>query len=275
MQRPVHHGRLARRVLRGLSAGSVALAQLLLCPPAAPAQTQTGDASIGARYVFTFPGIQGEIPVRIHQPAAGTDKTGPPPALYVLEIADDFVYASAVADFLAHCGRIPGLVVVGIDVDKISGPPQGMIAFLDKALIPFVEKTTGAGPRRVVFGHSGRSFAALYILLERPDLFEGYICPGLGLSWPLEEGRLDFTAMAEQRFAKATTLAKSFIFSLGDEDKFFAGIERFTAMLEAKAPADLRWKYLRLPGEDHESTKLETLYRGLTFVFPASPSTKK
>lgn len=275
MERAVRRGMFARKVLFALAALCVALAQFLIGPPAAPAQTKTGDVAIGTRYVFTFPDIQGEIPVRIHQPSAGTDKTGPPPTLYVLEIADDFVYASAVADFLAHCGRIPGLVVVGIDVDKISGPPQSMIAFLDKALIPFVEKTAGAGPRRIIFGHSGRSFAALFMLLERPDLFEGYICPGLGLSWPLEKGRLDFTAMAEARWARTKSLPKSLFFSLGDEDKFFAGIDRFTAMLKAKAPADLRWKYLQLPGENHESTKLKTLYQGLEFVFRSGPEAGK
>jgi len=248
----------------GLTLTGLALTLLLGVPAAA--QTKTGEVSIGTRYIFTFPGFQGEIPVRVHLPAARSETKDPPPALYVLEIADDFVYASAVADFLARCGRIPGLVVVGIDVDKLSGPPRGMIDFLDKELIPFVEKTAGAGPQRILFGHSGRSFAALFMLLERPDLFEGYICPGLGLTWPLEQGRMDFTALAEARWAKLESLPRSLIFSLGDEAKFYPGVERFTAMLEAKAPAGLRWKYLHLAGEDHESTKLLTLYQGLEFV---------
>jgi uncharacterized protein len=231
------------------------------------AQTPAGDVSIGTRYVFTSPALTGEVPVRIHRPAAQDPGAGKPPVLYVLEIADDFVYASATADFLARCGRIPGLVVVGVDVDKLTGPPQGMIDFLDKELVPFVERTAGAGPRRFLFGHSGRSFAALFILLNRPDLFEGYICAGLGLSWPLEPGRLDFPALATARFDKLASLPKTLVFTLGDEDKFYAGIERFLAVLKAKAPADLRWTYLHLPGEDHESTKLKTLYQGLEFIF--------
>jgi len=258
-----------RRIVRtragaGLALAAFVLASLMAMP--APAQTKMGDVSIGARYAFTMPGLQGEIPVRIHLPAARSEAKDLPPALYVLEIADDFVYASATADFLARCGHIPGLVVVGIDVDKLSGPPRGMIDFLDKELIPFVEKTAGAGPRRILFGHSGRSFAALFMLLERPDLFEGYICPGLGLTWPLEPGRMDFTALAEARWAKLESLPRSLVFSLGDEDKFYPGVERFMAMLESKAPAGLRWKYLHMAGEDHESTKLLTLYQGLEFI---------
>jgi hypothetical protein len=50
---------------------------------------------------------------------------------------------------------------------------------------------------------------------------------------------------------------------------FCAGIERFTAVLEAAAPAALRRAYLHMPGEDRISTKLKALYQGLRFVFAA------
>jgi hypothetical protein len=255
--------------LAGLGLAGFALVLAIGASPVYAAQSKEGEVSIGTKYIFTSAFVKGEIPVRIHLPAVPGKGGTPPPALFVLEIADDFPYASATADFLARCGRIPGLIVVGVDVDKLSGPPQGLIDFLDKELVPFVEKTAGAGPRRLLFGHSGRSFAALFILLTRPDLFEGYICPGLGLTWPLEPGRMDFAALADGRLAKLSTLPKTLVFSLGDEDKFFAGIERFSAVLKAKAPPDFRWTYLRMPGEDHESTKLKTLYQGLEFVFGA------
>jgi len=255
------------RSLSGLALPGLALILAVGTPPASEAQSRAGEVSIGTKYEFASAHLTGRIPVRIHLPADRGKGGTPPPVLYVLEIADDFIYASATADFLAHCGRIPGLVVVGIDVDKLSGPPQGMIDFLDKELIPFVERITGAGPRRILFGHSGRSFAALFMLLNRPGLFEGYICPGLGLTWPLEPGRIDFAAMAAERWAKLSTLPKTLVFSLGDEEKFFPGVDRFISVLKARAPSDFRWSYLRLPGEDHESTKLRTLYQGLEFIF--------
>jgi uncharacterized protein len=247
--------------------GAFALVLAVAAPQIGAAQTGAGEVSIGTRYIFTSQFLPGEIPVRIHLPAVKDAKGAPPPTLYVLEIADDFVYASATADFLAHCGRIPGLIVVGVDVDKLSGPPQGMIEFMAKELIPFVEKTAGAGPRRAIFGHSGRSFAALFILLNRPESFDDYICAGLGLTWPLEKGRMDFPALAEGRFDKLSSLPKTLVFSLGDEPRFTAGVERFISVLKAKAPADFRWTYLHLAGEDHESTKLKTLYEGLEFIF--------
>lgn len=267
MERKVFRHPLRKKCFLGLAFSGLVSVLAMAPPPPAGAQSKVGEVSIGTKHIFTSDYLKDPVPVRIHLPVDRGKGGDPPPVLYLLEIADDFLYASTTADYLAHCGRIPGLIVVGVDVDKLSGPPQGMIDFLDKELIPFVEKTAAAGPRRILFGHSGRSFAALYILLNRPGLFEGYICPGLGLTWPLEKGRMDFPALAEAKLADLATLGRSLVFSLGDEDKFFPGIERFISVLKAKAPPDLRWTYLRLPGEDHESTKLKTLYQGLEFIF--------
>lgn len=249
------------------TAAAVVLALLALS--SAPAQTRIGDVSIGTQFVFKSAHIKGDIPIRIHLPPGYEAGALRCPVLYLLDIAGDFVFASALADFLALCGRIPGLIVVSIDVDKLAGPPQGMIDFLEKELFPYVDGTYRTEPRRILYGHSGRSFAALYILLNKPDLFESYICPGLGLSWPVEKGRMDLSAMAAERLAGLKTLPKSFVFSLGDEPKFFAGVERFVSVLKDKAPSDLRWKYIRMPGDDHNSTKLKTLYQGLEFIFQA------
>jgi len=254
---------------RAMSLLSAALLLGVVSLSSAPAQTKVGDVSIGTKFVFKSSHLEGEILVRIHLPSDYAKGEARYPVLYLLEIADDFVFASASADFLAQCGRIPGLIVVSIDVDKLAGPPQGMIDFMEKDLFAYVDKAFRTEPRRVLYGHSGRSFAALFILLNRPEMFEGYICAGLGLSWPLEQGRMDFSAMAEDRLAKLKTLPKSFVFSLGDEEKFFAGVKRFMSVLKAKAPADLRWTYIQMPGDDHNSTKLKTLYQGLEFVFKA------
>ncbi len=54
------------------------------------------------------------------------------------------------------------------------------------------------------------------------------------------KGRMDFSALAAERLAGLKTLPKSFVFSLGDEPRFFAAVERFMAVLKDKAPSDLR-----------------------------------
>ncbi len=236
------------------------------------AQTKTGNVILGGQYVFKSKSLAGEIPVRIHLPADYEDGKNAYPVLYMLEIANDFSFASTTADFLAACGRIPGLIVVSIDVDKLTGPPAGMIAFLEKDLFPYVENTFRTQPRRVLYGHSGRSFAALFILINRPDMFADFILPGLGLTWPPEAGRLDFAAKISELLDKSASFPKTMVLSLGDEKKFLAGIDHFLSILRAKAPKDFRWVYLPYPDDDHVSTKLKTVYQGLEFIFKPGPA---
>ncbi len=255
-----------------VSAGILGLMALAALPAVLGAQTKTGDVVIGAQYVFKSASIEGDIPVRIHMPADYEDGKKAYPVLYMLEIADDFEFASTAADFLAACGRIPGLIVVSVDVDKLSGPPAAMIAFLDKELFPYVERTYRTLSRRVLYGHSGRSFAALFILINRPELFDDFICPGVGLSWPVEAGRFDFSTKMAELLTRAPSFPKTLVLSLGDEKKFFAGVDHFVSVLKEKAPKDFRWTYLQFPEDDHNSTKLKTLYHGLEFIFKPSPA---
>ena len=235
-------------------------------------QTPAGEVKLGTTYAFHADGINGDVPVSVHLPPGYEKGDAKYPVLYLLDLGDDFVFASAVADFLARTERIPSLIVVEINVDAVNGPPTAMAGFLEKVLLPYVEKNFRGQARRILYGHSGRSFAALFMLLSRPDLFDGCICPGLALTWPLEKGRMDFTALAEKTFAGAASFPNSLVFSLGDEKKFSAGIERFISVLKTKAPKDFRWTYLAMPDDDHFSTKLKTLYSGLEFIFKGKVS---
>lgn len=239
------------------------------------AQTAAGEVKLGATYVFQADGVTGDIPISVHLPVAYEKGDAKFPVLYLLDLGDDFVFGSAVADFLARSGRIPSLVVVEVNLDAAQGGLPAMAAFLEKTLFPWAERSFRGESRRVIYGHSGRSFAVLYLLLTRPDLAEAAICPGLALTWPLEEGRLDFYALAQKALAGKASFPKALVFSLGDEKRFFPGIEKFSGILEAEAPADFRWKYLPMPGDGHFSTKLKTLYEGLEFIFMAKPAAAK
>lgn len=245
-------------------------AVLALWPPPAPAQQKTGDAVVGSTYSFTPKAIKGTIDVSVHLPE-GYDASGAAyPVLYLFDIEKDFAFAAAVADFLAANDRIPPLIVVDVFLGNVSGPPPQAIAFLEDELFPFVAANFRVQPCRVLYGHSGRSFAALFIFLNRPDLFYGTICAGLALSSPPWTTAVDFVKLTEQKLSATSdpkTWMKSLFFSLGDEKPFFPGVEKFRDVLTAKAPAGLEWKYVNMPDDDHVSTKLKTLYAGLEHVF--------
>jgi tetratricopeptide (TPR) repeat protein len=242
------------------------LALTFLTPPGL-AQTRTGDVVIGSHYVFPSKFLKAEVPVSIHLPRGYDNGSGRYPVLYLLDFGNDFPFAAAVADFLEATSRAPGLIVTAIAVDNLSGPPQAMLDYLEKELFPHIEKTYRTYPCRLLYGHSGRSFAALFILLNRPDLFYAYICPGLGLTYPPFPGAADFVALATARLSNLNSLPKSLYFSLGDERPFLPGVNKFIEVLKAKAPKDFEWKFAHMENDDHFSTKLKTLYGGLEFAF--------
>jgi len=231
------------------------------------AQVKTQDIVIGTSYSFSAKNIEGAIDVNIHLPADYDASGEKYPVLYLLDVDQDFVFGSAVSDFLSRNFRIPGLIVVGVFLGKVSGVPPALIAFLENELFPFIEKNYRVQPCRTLYGHSARSFAALYVLLNRPDLFYGYICAGFGLTSPPWITGIDLVELSETKLSEMKTLKKSLYFVLGNEQPFYPGVRKFMNILSAKAPKDLDWDYENMPDDDHFSNRLKTLYHGLEFVF--------
>lgn len=251
------------------AAGMLSCLFLLCLNFSAPgfSQEKTGDVVVGSVYTFSPKNIEGKIDVSVHLPA-DYEKSGEKyPVLYLLDVEKDFTFGSAVADFLAANDRIPGLIVIGLFLGNASGPPPQLIAFLENEVFPFIEKGYRVQPCRVLYGHSARSFATLFVLLNRPDLFYGYIGAGLGLTSPPWTTAIDLVKLSEVKIAEMKSLKKSFFFVLGNEQPFYPGIQRFMDILKTKAPQDLDWKYENMPDDDHFSNKLKTLYEGLEHVF--------
>jgi len=254
------------------------LSFLLLLLSPCPAQEKTKDVVVGSSYLFAPQTIKGSIEVNVHLPEGYAESEERYPVLYLLDVEKDFVFGSAVADFLAANNRIPDLIVIGVFLGKASGAPPQLIEFLEKELFPSVEKNYRVQPCRVLYGHSARSFATLFVLLNRPDLFYGYIGAGLGLTSPPFTTAVDLVKLFDVRLSRMTTLKKSFYFVLGNEQPFFPGVDQFISILKSKAPKDLDWKYENMENDDHFSNKLKTLYNGLEHVFrgwyPALESAK-
>jgi enterochelin esterase-like enzyme len=262
--------RPSSRIFRIAPAAALLSVLAVVLPPSATAQQKSRDVVIGSVYTFAPKAIKGTIEISVHLPEGYAESGAAYPVLYLFDIEKDFVFASAVADFLAAVDRIPPLIVVDVNLANVSGAPPQAVAFLENELIPFVASNFRTQPCRVLYGHSGRSFAALFIFLNRPDLFYGAICAGLGLSSPPWTTAVDFVRLADQKLsapADPKTWNKSLYFALGDEKPFYPGTEKFRDVLAAKAPPGLDWTYEVMPGEDHFSTKLKALYAGLEHVF--------
>ena len=64
-----------------------------------------------------------------------------------------------------------------------TGGGDAFISFLEKELLPFIEKKYPASPNRTLVGHSMGGLQAINILLKHPHLFDNYIAIDPSLWW--------------------------------------------------------------------------------------------
>jgi len=132
------------------------------------------------------------------------------PVLFLLDGSSHLLHGSATTRFLANArNRIPDMIVVAIpntNRNRDMTPGPGAATFqrvLADELIPWVERNYRAAPERILFGHSLSASFAVHTLLNRPELFDGYIAASAPL-WRYENFAADVKA-GLLRAAKAGT----------------------------------------------------------------------
>jgi hypothetical protein len=212
------------------------------------------------------------------------------PVLYLMDGPAHINEIGSTIDFLAENNRVPPMIVVGIantdrtrdltpthwdmkrpdgtvNANPTSGGGDHFLDFIQKELIPQIEKRYRTSCYRVFAGHSLGGLMVIHTLITRPDLFQAYIAVSPSLQWN-EQRTLH---QAQQFFAEQTELKKALFFSLGNEgntpNPMGEGFEQLQKTLKAKAPKGFHWDSARYPDETHGSTVLLAHYAGLRTVF--------
>lgn len=134
------------------------------------------------------------------------DKNQKYPVIYLLDGSadEDFIHIAGLVQFntFSWINRIPKSIVIGIantnrklnftspsnrESDKKLVPANGgsaqFIAFIEKELQPYVEKTYGANDSKTIIGQSLGGLLASEILFTKPQLFTKYIIISPSLWW--------------------------------------------------------------------------------------------
>lgn len=200
------------------------------------------------------------------------------PVLYMLDGADHYFHVSGIAHFLSSIGHIPQMIVVAIPntqrgrdltptlVAGLShtGGGKEFLNFIDGELIPFIDNNYRTHPYRVIAGHSLAGLFVTYALLERPELFGGYIAVSPTLGW--DEGVL--LGRARSFFNLHARLDKFYYVTLGDEGKRnFDNIKKFTDTIKRTSPDGFRWEFNHMKDESHVSTPHKSIYDGLELLY--------
>ena len=199
------------------------------------------------------------------------------PVLYVLDGEGNYLLSAAVTEVLANSGRMPPVIVVGIpnthrtrdftptstkDAPASGGAPK-FLQFLEQEVFPFIDGKYRTQKYRILFGHSLCGMFAVYTLLSAPDLFQACIAASPYVMY----GDNHVVKLAAGKISQPLSGHRLLYMTVGDEPAYMDALGQLTGLLKEKAPASLEWRLDKMPGEDHGSVRLKTLYQGLEILF--------
>lgn len=208
------------------------------------------------------------------------------PVLYMTDGGAQLPHTAATVEFLARSGRVPELIVVGINnTDRTrdltpthlvnqtfdgqafnfptSGGADRFLTFIESEVIPTIEKSYRTQPYRVFAGHSLGGLFALHSLFLKPKLFNAWIAVSPTLIW---EG--DYVQRRAKEFVKNTPeLNASLVFTLGDEPELKKPAEALKKLLAAKGPKGFQVESFYFGDEDHGSVVMPSHYAALRRIF--------
>jgi enterochelin esterase-like enzyme len=175
------------------------------------------------------------------------------PVLYMLgsEWRSRFALAAATLDTMHAMGRIPAVILVGIDLPDgnfvlvprgdppdTSGP-DAHLTFLATEVIPRVENDYRTAPFRMLYGASNSGLFVVYALLTRPLVADAYLASSPMLGWCGE-----LLAERARRTLAATDLPRrtlAVVYSDDDYGRVVDAVPPFLATLDRARPSWLSW----------------------------------
>ena len=241
-------------------------------------QNQQIASVVHAQYKINSANLGEERTILVRVPAAYAGRDEKFPVVYMLDAhAPQNAMMSGIVEQQAWGGMMPEMIIVGIQntnrtrdltptklADRAgSGGGDKFLDFLEKEVIPLVEKNYRTQPFRVFAGHSLGGLTAVYAALERPDLFNAYIAASPVLHWDN-----DFVIRrAEELFKQNRDWKKTMFIGLGNEPDYTKGFNAFQALLKRAKPKNFEYEFQEYPKENHGSVVLPVYYAGLRKVF--------
>lgn len=210
--------------------------------------------------------------------------------IYVLDGEFHFIPTVGIVNALVSTGLMPDSIVVAIKtsirvrdylpsiVDKpLSsqqkwiqskfprfGQANNFIQFIEKELIPFIDKNYSALPNRTLIGHSNAGVFALHTLLTAPSLFTNHLIISPAPWWGDDEINSLFSQLKQRDEKVANNI---FLTVATEGNSYYSHASRITANLASSAPKNLHWTFEHLENKTHETTILPSIYKGLSTLY--------
>jgi uncharacterized protein len=212
------------------------------------------------------------------------------PTLYLLDGQWDYKLLDSVAGGLRYDQVMPEMVIVGISyggkdpnydllrsddyvptrakdhegVEKGGGAPR-FLGWLETVVVPLVERDYRGDPaHRILSGSSFGGLFALYVLFEKPELFESYVAISPAVNW---DNRYIFGREREFKQSHPKLERRLWLSSGSDEWPGYLRDElAFFRQIKASNYASLVLRVQQIAGERHAGVKPEAYNRAMRFV---------
>lgn len=194
------------------------------------------------------------------------------PVMYVLDGGSHAGHTAQSARVLARIGVIPEMIIVGIpsrsenrnrdytppslrvSLDEDDAPPgraDRFLAFLERELIPHIDRSFRTVDSRILAGNSRGGLFVVYSLMERPDLFDAHFAFSPAL-WR-EDDRI--VSQLAEAFEEDVTPSTFLYTSLGDAEnaKMRRAWDRTAGLLQSAAWPALQWHAEIRAGATHDT----------------------
>lgn len=214
------------------------------------------------------------------------------PVVYLLDGSadEDFIHVVGLYQFNSFewINMVPKSILVGIatvdrrrdftfpttiDADKKRYPTTGhsdrFMQFLEKELVPYVEKNYKASPSRTLIGQSLGGLLATEVLLKKPALFTQYIITSPSLWW--DNGSL--LNLSTSSLEHSGNRQTNVYIGVGKEGLTPTAIPRVMEVdanllaekIKKNKPSTLTVYFDYLPQEDHATIAHQAIYNALRF----------
>jgi predicted alpha/beta superfamily hydrolase len=215
------------------------------------------------------------------------------PVIYLLDADYSFPIAHAVTRHLTERGHLPPIILVGIayggpsqyrlnrtrdytphfhprggygpEYQRVSGGGPQFLEFMQKQLLPLVEREYRATSHRTLVGHSYGGLFALWTALTEPGLFDHVLSVSPSLWY---DDRFMFAFEARQKTAGGQ-LPERVYMTVGDleADQMSTDLRQFARQLEDRKDGGTRLRAEVLENETHNSVFPSGFSRGLRWLF--------
>ncbi len=218
----------------------------------------------------------------VNLPEGYKDSAEAYPVLYILYNGyDRFLSQTTALQRLYDRQAVPPMIIIALEVDgrrdltptqaPAYGPTSGgapdFVKVLKEQTVPYVEMAFRTKPPRIFWSHSIGGTFGLYALLAAPELFNACLVSSPYFPY---DGEARFLLRNASSFLRKRTTERNYLYvTVGDEPGLSKEIEAFLDILKTENPPGLKWDFLPMPSETHESIQYRSLEAGLRALVSA------